>query len=262
MLPFSFSTPAAAAALFLTLLVSDVANSNNNKGRIFVQALPEFTNIGVGWCLDVSGNYYDNIGFQNGRFGAEISSKADCERLCVRCACEVSVSNANKQFHGFHYRPASFLCFCLFDEDGGTFTGNGCKNMDAGKDRLESPYLYFLGGDGTGEIDGTDGEEATAGQCSKTVTTFSTEDCPSDAPSESPSDAPSIVPSESTSPTSKASKRPKAKGPKASKTPKASSINLQTQEMKSGGSPSFSPLSAVGFCGTFAVIMFMFIDLI
>ena len=289
MMPFSFSTP--AAALFLTLLVSDVANSN--KGRSLVQALPDFEVVDDGFCRDVNGNSYDNIGFTNGRFGAVVTSKDDCARLCVPCACEVT----NKQFRGFVYIPTptlQFSCYCVFDDDGVAFTANECKNIDAGKVSLESATFYFLGGAGDGEIDGTNGD--TSVECSKTVTTFSTEDCPSDVPSESPSDAPIIAPSESpsdaplespsdaplespsdapsiapseypsdtpsesASPTAKAKARKKSRGPKAPKAPKASS--LQVQAMKSGGSPSFSPLTIVGVCGTFAVITFMLVDLI
>ena len=123
--------------------------------------------------------------------------------------------------------------------------------MNAGKGSLESPFRAFSDYTGFGPFDGTDGD--TTFTCSK-VTTFSTSDCPSDAPSESPSDAPS----KSASPTAKASKRPR--GTKVSKTPKAST--LQAQAMKSGGSPSFSSLTIVGVCGMFAVITFMFIDLI
>ena len=294
--PFSLSTP-AAAALFLTLLVSDVAAT-----------LPDFEVVGNGACLDGSSprNRYDYILFLNG-YGAVVTSKDDCARLCVPCACEVT----NRQFRGFGYVPTLAsandepACACFFDDDPSAFTGSECQNMNAGKCNPESRFRngYVSYRSGTGVIDSSSSD--TDAECLRTVTTFSTEDCPiikedcpsevpsespviapsespsespviapsespSDAPviapSESPSDAPVIAPSESpsdtpsksASPTAKASKHPK--GPKSSKMPKASS--LQTQAMKSGGAPSFSPLCAVGVCGTFAVIMFMFIDLI
>eukprot|EP00986_Skeletonema_menzelii_P018804 scaffold26722_cov200-Skeletonema_menzelii.AAC.1 len=270
--PFSFSTP-AAVALFLTLLVSDVANSNT--GRILVQAVPDFRFVGNGACQDgSSSNYYDYIGFVHGLNGVVVTSKDDCERLCVTCACEVSVRNTNRQFRGFAHTPNDQVpgCFCYFDDDPSNFS-NECENIDAGKGFSESPFVYVSNRAGNDAIVTSNNESS---DCWATVTIFDTsDDCPSDAPSESPSDAPSespsdapvIAPSESpsdtpsksASPTAKASKHPK--GPKSSKMPKSSS-SLQTQAMKSGGSPSFSPLSIVGVCGMFAVITFIFVDLI
>ena len=234
MMPFSFSTP-AAAALFLTLLVSDIANSN--KGRILVQALPDFEEVGNGACEDDQNRFYDMISFQDGSGGAVVESKDDCERLCVSCACEVSVSNTNRVFRGFDYSVpppgvGPSYCTCYFDDDpSADFTKNECKNMNAGKDSLESAFTYYSGFRGSGPIGGANADGNPYRECSK-VTTSSA---------------------------AKASKRPR--GTKGCKTPKTSS-SLQVQQMKSGASPSLSSLTAVGVCGTFAVITFMFIDLI
>ena len=278
MMPCSFSTP--AAALFLTLLVSDVAAT-----------LPDFEVVGTGACEDDQNRFYDYFLFQNGS-GAVVTSKDDCARLCVPCACEVSVSNTNRQFRGFVYVPTALgqpACACYFDDDpSADFTGSECQNMNAGKCNPESQSAHVSDRSGTGVIDSS--FTSATSECSRTVTTFSTEDCPiikedcpsevpsespvispsespsdapvispSESPSGAPSESPSDAPSKSASPTAKASKHPK--GPKSSKMPKSSS-SLQTQEMKSGGSPSFSPLSIVGVCGMFAVITFIFVDLI
>ena len=267
------------APVLLVLSVSAVANSNS--GQLLVQALPEFEKVVVrgkstGACQDALSRNYDYIEFEGGKKGSEVSSTDDCERLCVACACEVSVSNTNRVFRGFTYQPTD-LCFCYFDADqSAPFAKNECQNMNAGKNSLESPDRYKSGRDGSGPIEERVG---TGGECWKTKEVFSTSQCPSDAPSESPSvskapslsGSPSISPSESARPstsaspsssssptTAKSGKTPKRS--KSSKTSKAST--LQIQEMKSGGSPSLSSLAAAGVCGTFAVIAFMLVDLI
>ena len=80
---------------------------------------------------------------------------------------------------------------------------------------------------------------------------------PTTTPSVHPTSTPSMHPTATPSaPNAKASKLPKAKSEKK---------QLQVQEMKSGGAPSFysfSPLTLVGVCGSFAAITFLFVDLI
>jgi len=186
-----FSTPALAL-----ILVSE-----------FVQAQPpEFEVVGDGACLDCgagNGNDYDYIEFMNGS-GATVTSKDECESLCLACASEVSSSNPNREFRGIVWAPSILDCTCYFDDDSVDFT-NECQNMSTCSGAA-SPTSYESERSGNGVMCSSTGN--TFSECSKLTAPFPSNyvpaECPSSVPSTSPSTTPSEVPSEfpSTSPSS------------------------------------------------------------
>jgi len=192
-----FSTPALAL-----ILASE-----------FVQAQPpEFEVVGDGACLDCgagNGNVYDYIEFVDGS-GATVTSKDECESLCVACASEVSSSNANREFRGFVWLPSSLGCACYFDDDSVDFT-NECQNMSTCSGAA-SPNGYVTDRNGNGVMCSSNGN--TLSECSKLTAPFPSNyvptECPSSVPSTSPSTTPSEVPSDipSTSPSCSPSNSP------------------------------------------------------
>ena len=213
-----------------------------------MQAVPNFEVVGDGACRDAGGSEYDTIAFLNGQFGAEISSKDDCVRLCVSCACEVMVSNNNRQFRGFVYVPSSSACACYFDDDT-NFDSTECQNMDAGKGFLESRLGFQSWHGGSGPIGGSTGDPDA--ECLRPVVRpFSTSECSSDTPSGSmPSDEPSSEPSSqpSSEPSSMPSDEPSSE---PSSQPSSEPSSMPSDEPSSepssepSATPSCSPSSA------------------
>ena len=188
--------------------------------------------VGDGVCVDGNSQGYPNVQY----FGDTISSTGICATICNACVA------GDFTFVGMAHSPTSKGCACFVSQTVPNVDLSQINsNLGCGTDLQSSSEP------GAGPIAGTN-QSGGGWTCYSFVGGGSETDAPSIAPSESPG-------------TAKASKRPR--GPKASKMPKASSI-LQVQQMTSGGDPSFSSLSVVGVCGTFAVIIitFMFIDLI
>ena len=225
---------------------------------------------GDGICQDESSEDYPFVQY------AGIGTADGCATKCNEC-----VAGDFPTFVGMYYIPSQAVCGCLVSQTGsldfsqlsGTCYpdgGSSANDLGTGPVARTGPFPFegvvctCYCREGQCPVDGTDVPSIAPSESPSDAPSIALSESPSDAPSialsESPSDAPSIALSESPG-TAKASKRPK--GPKAPKMPKASS-SLQVQQMKSGGDPSFSSLSVVGVCGTFAVVIitFMFIDLI